>query len=498
MQCFQDAIECADTTQNDCDYQHLMSVYGQMAELFHAQNLPEDEIKTAEKYGQCALAIGDTLLYIRNLELLAKPYSLLGDTLGMLTVLEQAHDLYRIHGYSREAVSVYTPIIDYHIQKGHLDKASELMKVYESQSGLFNKNGEIKPGREMYYYVKGNYYLRVSDFSLAAHYFRMLLPFEKKDAYKGLLAVYQQKNEPDSLFKYASLYESALDTLHSKMHTQVIHQMSSMYNYQHFQHKANNEAEKARRMKQLLITILFLGVLGIAIVWHFLNKRRMVERMKIEKLLEKYGKVMTDWQKLVADYSLMKEENEGLIKIGKEVECLREVRTRMQTEIDTLRKDKEKNLNEKEIEIAELRGQLQQAESQLLQMRIYDQFSSFSESSVVQRLREKAMHHTAKTAKADCSDWSGLVKQFRNDMPLASSVLSSYASLTHNELCICILVLLNFHNDDIIRLMDTTVQNVTNYKTKANKKLFKEETASTLQGNLKAICLKRHESALLE
>ena len=43
-----------------------MSVYGQMAELFHAQNLPQDELEKAEMYGKYALLIGDTLLY-RNL-----------------------------------------------------------------------------------------------------------------------------------------------------------------------------------------------------------------------------------------------------------------------------------------------------------------------------------------------------------------------------------------------------------------------------------------------
>ena len=63
LQSYQDAIDRADTLSTDCDYRRLMSVYGQMAELFHAQNLPQDELEKAEMYGKYALLIGDTLLY---------------------------------------------------------------------------------------------------------------------------------------------------------------------------------------------------------------------------------------------------------------------------------------------------------------------------------------------------------------------------------------------------------------------------------------------------
>ena len=86
LQCYQDAVDRADTLSPDCDYRRLMSVYGQMAELFDAQNLPEDEIDASKKYGQLALMAKDTLKYIRNKELLAKPYFLMGDTLRMLSI----------------------------------------------------------------------------------------------------------------------------------------------------------------------------------------------------------------------------------------------------------------------------------------------------------------------------------------------------------------------------------------------------------------------------
>jgi tetratricopeptide (TPR) repeat protein len=42
LECYQRAAEQADTTRSDCDLYTLYAVYGQMANLFHAQYLPED------------------------------------------------------------------------------------------------------------------------------------------------------------------------------------------------------------------------------------------------------------------------------------------------------------------------------------------------------------------------------------------------------------------------------------------------------------------------
>ena len=44
LQAYYDAIEAADTTRTDCDFYTLQVVYGQMARIFHEQNLPNDEL----------------------------------------------------------------------------------------------------------------------------------------------------------------------------------------------------------------------------------------------------------------------------------------------------------------------------------------------------------------------------------------------------------------------------------------------------------------------
>ena len=39
LQCYHDAIDCADTTAADCDFAQLARVYGQMANVFYYQGL---------------------------------------------------------------------------------------------------------------------------------------------------------------------------------------------------------------------------------------------------------------------------------------------------------------------------------------------------------------------------------------------------------------------------------------------------------------------------
>ena len=47
---YSEAVEQADTTASDCDLRTLRAVYGQMANVFHQQNLPEEEIESNRSY----------------------------------------------------------------------------------------------------------------------------------------------------------------------------------------------------------------------------------------------------------------------------------------------------------------------------------------------------------------------------------------------------------------------------------------------------------------
>lgn len=82
LQCFQEAVEKADTTDKDCDLYTLSSVFGQMADLYHSQFLPNEELKTLKKCENVAWQNKDTLGAIKAYELHTRAYNIsnLGDS----------------------------------------------------------------------------------------------------------------------------------------------------------------------------------------------------------------------------------------------------------------------------------------------------------------------------------------------------------------------------------------------------------------------------------
>ena len=67
------------------------------------------------------------------------------------------------------------------------------------------------------------------------------------DGYKGLLSIYREKQNIDSVNYFSRQYEAAQDSLHNKMQTDAIHQMSALYNYSRSQKEAEQRKRKGSR-----------------------------------------------------------------------------------------------------------------------------------------------------------------------------------------------------------------------------------------------------------
>ena len=61
MECYQDAVSIVDTLSNNCDYRIVRGLYGEMANLYHEQNLPQDELLARQYYIDCNRKIKDNL-----------------------------------------------------------------------------------------------------------------------------------------------------------------------------------------------------------------------------------------------------------------------------------------------------------------------------------------------------------------------------------------------------------------------------------------------------
>ena len=107
------------------------------------------------------------------------------------------------------------------------------------------------------------------------------------------------------------------------------------------------------------------------------------------------------------------------------------------------------------------------------------------DSGVMERFRKMSVY-TLGSSKPDDKDWEELVLLIKKHLPQYYHALTSQHLLTPQELRTCLLLRLGFSASDIVVLMDVTPQRVTNIKTKANRKLFDEKGAGSLDSNLQA------------
>ena len=449
LQCYQDAVDRADTLASDCDYHRLMAVYGQMAELFDAQNLSKEELEIMAKYQRCALNKKDTLKYIRNMELMIKPYFLLGDTDKVLSILNNVHHYYIKYGYEHEAAASNATAIFFYVQQGQLDKARMLMNEFEQKSGLFDEKGNISAGREYYYNTKGRLFLKEDRIAEAEQMFRKLLPYKDSVvALEGLMQVYIEKKNIDSIVVFARRYENAINNYQNSLQTEVVQKMSSMYNYQRYQRKADAEAITAANAKAqrngfvalLVFTLALLFIVGRQ--YQYLRRRRAEELVAFKKNYENLQKTRTE-------LSLLQQHEHEYQEL----------------------------IAQKKAEIAALEstlGKKHPAEVLLKEAEVYKRFHS--------------MANKGKTPSS--ADWEKLNAFLHDMLPAFCQFLTIHEhELNNTEFHTCVLTRIHIKPKAISTMLGVSASYITKVRRDMHFRLFKEEgSASDFDERIVNIC----------
>ena len=456
LQCYNDAVEKADTTSNDCDYTLLYKVYGQMADVYGKQLMPEEALEAEEKYSHYALQAKDTFNYIKGIEMMVIPYYSMCDTTNVFRSTFESARLYKKHGYPREAANVYHEVIDIYLGTAQYEKAHELMQICENESGLFDENGE--PQKKSYYYNKGRYYAGVNMLDSAELCFRKLLNAGYEYyAYKGLLSCYLKRRDTDSIVKYSSLCEDGLMHFLSQNQIDKVVVASSLYDYSRHQQaalKKTYEAKQERRTKWMILFVSLL-VIGIIVGWYI--KRRKESIVKTRRLNAEYTKATTKLQQAKRELSVLKESLSDM---------------------------KENVLSAKQNEIDQLNTTIQSYQEKFDAMLSQEKEMALMESDLVKAF--KSMSHPKKNSSLPTdSDWEDLIALLQQCLPLFMGFITQEHLLAGQELYTAILSRLNFSTGEISILLSTSQQRITNVKKKINHKLFDEESATTLTENLR-------------
>ena len=218
MEYFQRVLLLSESAKGKIDYKTLYRTHCQMAETYHEQKLFAKAAEECMIAAEIALHNDDTLSYLFAKEIAIRPLSMAGRYKEVVALARECTPEFTKRKLYIESAQTQRDALNAYIQCHQYTEARQAMQDYEKHSGHFDSMGRINKGKEMYYYIRGLYYLKTGDAILAEKNFRLLLEGhpdinQKEGAYSGLLQLYTRQGDKDSLGKYAKLYCEAHDTV---------------------------------------------------------------------------------------------------------------------------------------------------------------------------------------------------------------------------------------------------------------------------------------------
>ena len=441
LQYFHEAAAKADTTDSSCDFLTLHRIHIWSAEIFKSQRAFSDAFHENSLAFKYAIKAKDTLNAIITYEQKANIYKLKGNIDSAISIREKLYTMYKKNGADKMAAISLGPLITTLAKYNMIEKSGKYLNIYEKESGLFDKYGNIKNGREIFYSIKGYYYLYNNCIDSAIFYFNKCLnttksyPSDYIFTYKGLTELYKKLHRPDSVAKYADLARMMTDSAYAQMSTEHLQQMQAMYNYNRYKQTAEEAEKDALRTKYISI-IIIMAIMAAAIggalaVRTYIMRKR---RARVDEIKEYKRKI----NELEMSRAELESINSGL---NAEVNRMIEEKTK---KIDILKTEYEKNFNN-----------------------VKDK-DLFECEPIVIQIRWKARKTTKPMDKDEISRLKELFKDYRP--------LSNWENtLNNNEYLICLLVRLDFVPAEICILTDLSSSNISNIRKRLLEKMTGRE-----------------------
>ncbi len=465
LECYQHAIESADTADTHCDFSQLSRVYAQKAAIFFYQDLYRQQIEHLKQSVRYAWMAHDTLAALMSYEQEALSYERIGKSDSSIYIIEDVAAKFEEYGHSSDAAISLGLAVGMLMDKGDYQKAKRYMDLYESKSGYFDSQKNIETGREIYYKEKGMYYLNTNRLDSAEYYFRKELHDgrdynNKNAAAMGLALLYEKLHRSDSVAKYA-LYAYAMnDSLCAHKVTSTVEQIQSLYNYTRHQEIAKMEEQQARQARNRLWNgSILVGIVFVACML-FAYQYRKRKKGEIVRLYSDYLAVLSKYNKSTDELRLMKEDT-------------KQYEDAKQQDLEMMR-----------CQLTTYKEQLASYKDQLDSMKISEILSAFSRSDIVMSFHRKAAK-TRNVQLPDNAEWKSLYETLTTEIPLVSTLIGGERILSVKELHVCLLLILGFSNTEIYKLVDLTPQHFSNLKRTINRKLFGDDSATTIENNIK-------------
>ena len=494
IDCYHDAIACADTTAADCDFWMMASVYGQMATIYHQQLLLSYEKDAYRQAYRFNLLAGDTLSALDNQKIVAGIFILQNKKDSAETLLNSVIRQYQSYGHQQEALQASLMLMN--IYTGLPQRQPLLKKIieqYDRSSRLFDHNRNLPSSSRIFFYYKGAYYENAGLLDSAEYYYRKSYIPESaatahEPAFKGLLSVFSKLQQPDSISKYAQLYCAANDSSITLKDQELTSLMAASYNYQHYQAEAMLNADKSRR--HLLGAIISLTAALVLLIFNIKHKAAKKEKQKqLEVMRLKFDEVKKLYQQKRREMEFQEETHKKLVnrlteeKARKqeevsnlEMECADAQRT-----IDIINEQYKEFKKRHEAEIQSYKSRMEELTQQAKITGERENYRHFLERAIVRRIKLYAEKGNKTLSENETASLEEAVSEYYPDLICD---LRKTTTIKNLDMQVCLLVLLDLGNKEIMQLLNISDKQVSNLKKDVNTALFNSNTARKLYKNL--------------
>lgn len=450
VECFNKCFAIRMPENQDVDYIQLSKVHSQLYEIYRNQQLHELGLNELNVAKQCAIRGGDSLLALIYEDISAQPYYNIGMLDSAINISTAVREKYlSINNKKRAAEVIYMAFVTY-IKKKEYAKAKYYMDIFERESGVFDSNGNIESGREIFYYLKGQTYEGLGRLDSAEYQYRRLLAYRQDNnnieaATKGLLSIYRTRGDRDSIGKYADWYCEANDSAHAQLVSEDVARLKAMYDYSEYKQKMEEMRIQAEETKTRVYIIVFIFACLLFCLIYAVVLYRSRKEAEINRLLAEYDRTLQTIEDLHDD----KEEM---------LRC-------HQTELEKIRND----LKTRGVSLSD------ENERYVINDDIIRRFDDYGEST------------SDSTEPITTHDWQDLfVETTKCDSRFM--LLLRESGLSENERKVAVLIRLHFKDYQIKRILDMYGSSLPNFKARINKKLFNQSGAKTLRRLIYACC----------
>ena len=421
LEYYNKATEQADTAAQDCDYATLCRVYSQMGVLFSKQYLPYQELFSFEKATHYAYKAHDTLNAIRYYYNKTGAYTYLDNEDSAIIVNTRAAELFRKHGYDRDADIAFGCNYVYYLKKNNIDKAKKAFEAYNRANFAGNQNYE--DSYAFLLYEKGLFFLLTNQLDSAYCKLNESLKLSKSFSNKAittktLAQYYLKSNNPILATKYALKSSEYNDSDLVRVRKTQLHQIQAMYDYSRNKRLAMVAEQKSEK-KIMVIYVVILCSTILFCLSIFIYKLQMNKKNHRISLIQQLY-------------------NDSLLKLQSNQRELQRVKDLNELEV----------IQQKEEVIMNLKNTIKDIREKFSGSLLSDTDIILQNSAIFRKIQFITLHPKEKLSNEDWIELSDFIEQL---IPSFPQILKN--RLTEKEYHICLLIRLHISPSSISNLV---------------------------------------------